>query len=380
MNDWEIYHRRPMIEALAKNIEGIGKILCINPPICPPVHLFFNWRRFYNWLTSSGLQLISPNLSILIPMVWFPNRFTKNQRLRNLHQRMVSRQIRTALLKLRLSLTKKICWLDYPEQISCIGLADEDYVVYECLDAFRYDIKDGSFRPLVEKEELSLLQRADLVFTSSQALYEEKKRLHPNVYYTPNGVNFELFFEKKDFPRCLPAEFLDIKRPIIGFTGNITYFLDFSLLEFIAASRRNWSLVFIGPIDEKSKTKSLGKYPNVYFLGRRKHEELPIYIKGFDIAILPIKINRYLERCNPLTLYEYLAAGTVVVSTNVPEVRKFQDTVFIARSDEEFVSLIEYGLKVDNGERIKCGIEIARKHSWATITKQMVDVITQSFV
>ncbi len=291
---------------------------------------------------------------------------------------MVAGQISTALSKIGFEGQKRVAWVRRPEQYRWLGLAGESHVLYECFDEYTLDISTGQPIPQMEKDEMYLLSKATMVFTTSDPLYQRKRHMHPKVYLTPNGTDFDFFCQAWKDALSLPPELSRIRRPIIGYAGHLGQFIDLGLLTYLAERRPEWSFVLLGSIDPglpMKEVETLGRKPNVYLLGEKPYGLMPSYSRGFDASILPLLANEYLDCSNPLTLWEQLSAGRVVVATDLEEIHKLGNFVLLARSKEEFLSCIERALTGNNQERIDKGIAAAKEHSWDVLTRRALDIM-----
>jgi len=370
--DWTTYHRRPMIEALARNAEQAVRIICVNPPVVPTAHWLVHRRRLFRWLANPEPQRLAPNLFLFTPHLWWHDRLLSLLGRRERNRAALARQLSSVRRRIGGDAAVTVSWLYRPDQCELTGLAHEDFVVYECLDDFQRRVSDGEFLPPAAEQEQRLLKRADLVLASSQVLYESRAGQHSAVHYFPNGVDYELFSTPRE---QVPEQLRDLPRPIVGYTGNLTLFLDGDLMMRIARSHPDWSLVLVGPHDPRLDLDELFSLPNVHRVGRRPHWELPRFTQSFDVAILPLQINDYLEKCNPLSLYEHLAAGTPVVISDVPAARRLADAAYVARTHDDFLKQLRSAVEHRSQDRIDRGREIAAEHSWQDITHAELDTI-----
>jgi glycosyltransferase involved in cell wall biosynthesis len=216
----------------------------------------------------------------------------------------------------------------------------EELVVYYCVDEFAafsgYDVAT------TRRLDRDLCEAADLVITTSQTLFESKKPFNPNTIYVPHGVLYQHFARALD-PRFSVAEDLkDLPRPVIGYYGLVQDWQDLDLLAEIARRRPGWSIVLVGKL--QTDVERFRAIKNMYFLGQRPHSELPHYSRGFDVAVIPHKINELTRNMNPIKLREYLAAGLPVVSTPLPEVRAYEPEVRIAEGADEWITQLELAI------------------------------------
>jgi UDP-galactopyranose mutase len=216
-------------------------------------------------------------------------------------------------------------------------------VVYDCMDelsAFKFA------PPELKKREEELLARADVVFTGGQSLFEAKRHQHPNIHPFPSSIDAAHFAQARSIAED-PADQASIPHPRLGFFGVIDERMDIALLDRIALERPDWNLVMVGPV-VKIDEKDLPARPNIHYLGGKEYKELPAYIAGWDVALMPFAINESTKYISPTKTPEYLAAGKSVVSTPIRDVvRPYGDNklVRIAGTEAEFISAIEAALE-----------------------------------
>jgi UDP-galactopyranose mutase len=195
--------------------------------------------------------------------------------------------------------------------------------------------------------EAQLLRRADIVFTGGMSLYEAKREQHPNVHAFPSAVDVEHFAKaRRDITD--PADQRDIPHPRFGFFGVIDERLDRDLVAEVARRRPEWQLILVGPV-VKIDPESLPRAPNIHYLGRKAYDDLPLYIAGWDAALMPFARNAATRFISPTKTPEYLAAGKPVVSTPIVDVVRgwgHLDAVRIAATPDEFVRETENALRL----------------------------------
>ena len=221
-------------------------------------------------------------------------------------------------------------------------------VIYDCMDelsAFR-----GAPPELIEHER-SLLQQADLVFTGGYSLWEAKRAHHDSVHAFPSSVDIAHFSAARSI-QTEPRDQQDIPHPRLGFYGVIDERLDIELIVRLAHLRPQWHIVLVGPV-VKIEPDSLPQRHNVHYLGGKTYDELPGYLAGWDVAIMPFALNESTRFISPTKTPEFLAGGCPVVSTPIKDVvRTYGDTsvVSIAYSPEEFAAAVENAL-ITAGDR-----------------------------
>jgi UDP-galactopyranose mutase len=220
---------------------------------------------------------------------------------------------------------------------------DASLVVYDCMDELS---AFSGAPPETVGIEQALLAHADLVFTGGVSLFEAKRHLHPNVHAFPSSVDVAHFARARAL-RSDPEDQAPIRRPRLGFYGVIDERLDIVLIEAVAIMRPEWQLVMVGPV-VKIDPAALPRRSNIHWLGPKLYEELPLYLAGWDVALLPFARNESTRFISPTKTPEYLAAGRPVVSTPIADVVRGYGEAGLARiaeTPEEFVVQCEAALR-----------------------------------
>ncbi|WP_249584291.1 glycosyltransferase family 1 protein [Pseudomonas viridiflava] len=236
-------------------------------------------------------------------------------------------------------------------------------IIYDCMDelsAFK-----GAPPELIDMEQ-DLLERADVVFTGGHSLWEAKKERHSNVHSMPSSVDIEHFATAR---RGLsdPPDQQDIPRPRLGFFGVIDERFDIELIRQVASARPHWQIVLIGPV-VKIDPGSLPQSSNIHYLGGKSYDDLPAYLSGWDVALMPFAINESTRFISPTKTPEYLAGGCPVVSTPITDVvSTYGDSgvVSIAADAAQFCDAIERALgRGKSSEFYELGDAVLADKSW----------------
>jgi glycosyltransferase involved in cell wall biosynthesis len=272
------------------------------------------WSKLWQRLAPPPPRISAPpNIRILAPLALpFPGSATA----RTINGFGLGTQIRR---RLEARDRQPILWTSLPSAIPVIGHCGEAAVVYYCGDDF--GALSGVDHAPVLALERELVARADLIIAASPAL--AAKFPADKTLLVQHGVDVGLFAGPAPRPEDLPAA-----RPVAGFYGSISDWLDLPLLAATAKARADWDFVMIGPI--RTDIRSLEGLENVTLLGPRPHEALPGYVQHWTVSLLPFRDNAQIRACNPLKLREYLAAGTPIVSTDFPALDGYRDLVEVA--------------------------------------------------
>jgi UDP-galactopyranose mutase len=269
-----------------------------------------------------------------------------------------------------------IAWYYTPMMLPFSRHIDADVTVFDAMD----ELSKFKFAPVkLLALEQELIDAADLVFTGGSSLYEAKKDRHPSVHCFPSSVD-RMHFAKARARQFDPADQEDLPRPRLGFYGVIDERFDIELLGRIAALRPDWSFVMVGPVVKISE-EDLPRRPNIHYLGGKKYAQLPSYLSGWDVALMPFAMNESTEFISPTKTPEYLAGGKPVVSAPIRDVVRHYghlEGVRIADDAESFVAECEKALELSRshgGDWLAEADLLLSSQSWDTTQARMAAMI-----
>ncbi len=315
---------------------------------------------WYKWsLWRQGLRQIKDNLYLYSPPLLFP--FANRWRWVNrLNQRLLARALKKACAAINFHAPILLTYL--PNTVDMLGQMGEKLLVYDCVD--EHSAFQGFNPQLVKAMEIELLRRSDLVLVTAQPLYDDKCRYaRGEIRILRNAADVDHFGTAQDQDLPIPEDVRDIPGPVLGFIGRIKEWIDLELIRQVALSRPQWSIIMVGPVEIDADITALEELPNVYFTGSRSKEELPGYLKKFDVCLNPFRAGQLSQAVNPLKFYEYLASGKPIVSTPMPEMEMLDAVVEIGTGRDGFIAAIERGLD-DSPAKIQARLNLARQHSW----------------
>lgn len=279
-----------------------------------------------------------------------------------------------------LGIQLEILWTYNPLTTQLLDIKDYDKVVYHCVDEIK--AQPGMPVATLEALEKELVRKSDIIFTTSPKLLKERKKWNSNTHYFPNVADFDHFFKALNQETVIPDDLANIPAPRIGFIGAISgYKVDFNLIRYVAEKRPDWSIVLIGQVGEGDPWTDLSiidGIPNVFLLGPRSYKDLPKYLKGFDVALLPNIINEYTESMFPMKFFEYLASGKPVVSVDLPALQDFQKIAFLAKKTDEFVERVNEALTGDISP-LKERLAVAREYTYEKRTEKMMELFENQY-
>jgi glycosyltransferase involved in cell wall biosynthesis len=208
-----------------------------------------------------------------------------------------------------------------------------------------------------------LMKSAHLIVTNSSLYAEYGKQFNNHSYMVGQGCDTKMFEDNESI--VIPSDLAEISGVKIGYVGYLTGGrLDIPLIEYIAKARTEWNIVLVGPEDERFKASSLHTMKNVKFLGSRNVDQLPAYIKGFDVAINPQIISKITDGNYPRKIDEYLVMGKPVVCSATKTMEYFGDSAYSANSPEQYLEFIEKALHENSPEKQAFRIKLGKSHTW----------------
>lgn len=227
-----------------------------------------------------------------------------------------------------------------------------------------YLIKNPYWKKNGVRLEPKLIQMADCVVNNSTLYTEYGRQYNPHSYMVGQGCDTTLFDSQL---RNIPSakDLAGIPRPIIGYVGYLSSRrLDIPLLSHIADTRPDWHIVLVGPEDQQFQESNLHHKKNIHFLGSREAQQLPNYIKGFDVAINPQLINEATMGNYPRKIDEYLAMGKPTVASQTKAMEYFKEYTYLGKTPAEYVQLIDLALKENSMELEEQRRQFGLSHSW----------------
>ena len=293
----------------------------------------------------------------------------------DISNRMVLRHIRWTMQ--RFQVQDPILWLFSPFDVGLLDTIGEKLSCYFNYDEFSEFAHNARVKGLLQQYDRLLCRQVDVVFATSRAQWEGRKATNPESYFVPNGVDFELFSQALDQALALPEDLVNIPQPIIGFAGWLGYHIDTALLCKVAETYSDCSLVLVGPDDlpASADRRRLSELDNVFFLGKKKLQELPAYLKAFDVALMPWSLSGHIRWAYPLKLHEYLAAGRAAVATALPELQPFSHVLRIAETHAEFLSHIQTARTDYAPPAVAQRVNIARENTWDARVEEIYRVL-----
>jgi len=260
-------------------------------------------------------------------------------------------------------MTEWIFWYYTPMALQFSDNYCPALTVFDCMD----ELSAFDFAPpeLLDMEK-ALLKTADIVFTGGHSLHETKKEHHNNIHVFPSSID-KAHFALSRTARIEPADQASIKGIKLGFFGVIDERFDRDLIKEIAEQRPHWHFILLGPV-VKVSWENLPHNPNIHYLGQKSYDQLPEYLSGWDLALIPFAINNSTRFISPTKTPEYLAAGKRVVSTPIRDVVQpygINGYVSIASDASEFISAVEQNLSAgDHTEWLESVDLFLKDKSW----------------
>ncbi len=329
--------------------------------------------RLRNWLKSTrgfldvrdGLTVFSP---ILLPFPYSSLALMIN---RYLFYTLIAKWIKIT----RFYDSILISFLPTPLAQSLIEDIDPVLAIYYCANDMSAGSK-GAAR--LREHEKKFFSKVDAVFCISQSLNEHASQFNKDVFIFPAGVEFTKF-EAARKEAAIPKDLAALPRPIVGYVGAISAVFDQELLVHAARALPAVTFALVGP--EFANVSLLKTCSNIKLLGKRPHSDVPAYIKGFDVALIPYVKNVFTDAVYSGKLNEYLAMGVQVIATDMREIRLYierhGDVVDIAKNQNEFVQKINAAIAAPATGRKMARIAAARANSWDQRFEDVSHVIGQ---
>jgi len=265
-----------------------------------------------------------------------------------------------------------IVWNYDPLYLDYFNNLNQKLNIFDAVDNWAEHSGYENYKNKLAKNYQIIKNKSDLIFTVSANLKNELFGNQANTHWLPNAVDLEYFQNIKE----ISPKLNNIPKSIIGFLGIIQDRINTDILLNLAKNNPNKSIVLAGPVWPKFPKEKLQEFKNIHFLGPIKYEEIPALYNGFDVGIIPYKVNEFIKSTDPMKFYEYLAAGLPIVSTYVPGIERFGNLIKVAKSPEEFNQFVNQALKVKR-ELTPEKLAILKNNTWRSRIEEMLKLINE---
>ncbi|MBC7926890.1 MAG: glycosyltransferase [Bryobacteraceae bacterium] len=284
--------------------------------------------------------------------------------------------VRRVLRKLRIS-TPVVYTYAY-DSADVVKRLPSSLKVFELLDQDEALAKDERHRTLVREREEALCREVDLVIGITEELAAPRRKINPETYVVNGGVELEFFGKAALDSTEVPEDIGRLPKPVLGYLGGLDpWKMNVELIKHIAQSRPDWTIALVGFIWYGFDPRRFEPCTNIHVLGPKPYDQLPCYVKGMDVCLMPFPLNGITQNGDAIKLYEYLAGGKPVVSVPVPAALRHRTIVRVAETHEEFVAAIEASLNEPPEARTH-RLEAIVPHTWTNRVRQKLELVKQA--
>ncbi len=249
-------------------------------------------------------------------------------------------------------------------------------VIYDAMD-LHAGFKETSAYNL-EKEQ-TLLKQSDIILSSSDYLTKQFHKFKSKTLSLKNAGEYSHFAHNQILRNSPPPDFAGLKHPIIGYYGAIADWFNPDLIEGVAKSIPEASIVLIGHVSNERLLTLASRYPNIHLLGEKSYSDLPRYLASFDVCLIPFKLTKLIQATNPVKIYEYFASGKPVVATSIPELMPYKKIIYMADTVSTYVSAVKRAIKENSALKQKLRIAVAKANTWVHRAKVLEDHLLRTF-
>ncbi len=317
ISDWTDRRRSTLVLQSILNEHAGCKGIVVLPPL-------IDW----NWMKQRPHHLLV-EFARAGYLVFFCSPRTRTDEFRGFQQVGDCLYLCSSVEILQCHLRRPIVLATYPGHLEEIQRFKDPRVIYDHLDDLRVHCDGNIINYIAIVQHKELLKTAEVVCATAERLFMRIRAIRPDAILCPNGVHYDDF--ALDAAPPVPDDLEAIVangKPIVGYYGALAKWLDYDLVKAVAEHCPYYQFVLIGPDYDGSLNKQIVTgTKNLHWLGEKKYEELPAYVHYFDVATIPFVLNEITECTSPVKLFEYMAAGRPIVTTDLPECRKYRSVL-----------------------------------------------------
>lgn len=392
-NEWDMYRRRyrSLMSEMIK-YKDINNILFIESPLTLFSLVRYllkkmnkrdrkRWQRLFKQGVIYKAEDVDGDIYIVTPVVPFPFYSQKILLRINIIFLHFFQKLAVAYLSRKTNIKDVIFWVCNPNYYTGL-IIDEDRINTFCYDLCdnylqKFSDKTTLYAEWLRKNDEYLTKKADIIFVSSEKLYEDREIFNRNIHRIPNAVDW-CYFQSCVSNSDVPVEFSKLERPILIYVGNIDRRLDENIMDLLLNGNSKWTIVMVGSRKKDAVFPKMSGNKKICFLGERSFEKSSILIKHSDVCIIPHKVTELTKSMNILKLYSFIAAGKPIVTTSVGGVNDFKEVVKISYNANEFICNIKHVLSSAFDRELqqeKC-MNIAQNNTWVERAKEAHNLLT----
>lgn len=274
---------------------------------------------------------------------------------------------------------QRICvWSFMYNSGSLLNALPAELKIYEVGDEEAAIARSEGQRRAVKQLDAETCRSADIVFAVTEELCASRRKSNPTTFEVNCGADVEFFGAALLADTQVPASIARLPRPILGYVGGLDpWKIDIELLKSIATLRPSWSIAMVGYVWFGFDQRVFHGVPNIHVLGPQEYSDLPLFMKGMDVGLMPFPLNDITRNGDALKCYEYLSAGLPVVGRDVPVARRLPDFVATADTAEEFVAACEAQL-ADTAMTPTRRNKAMRAHDWSCRVSRKLEIIKEN--
>lgn len=367
MEDWDIDAGQHLILELSKISKDWSDWLVVQKPVYLIPDLILKFRsRFVKFLKGFyKTRKINKLVTVFTPkipfhlMYWLKNVIFSKTDIFILNYQL------NKLIGKNYPGSKILLWVYMPKLYPLTKSFKYDYLIYYIQDNSSYSADSGEKILPDFDVNIELIKKCNIIFSSSNSMYQYASQYNNNAFHIPNGNNFSTLTSDKNYLKT--TELDDINKPVIGYLGGIRCWIDFKLIQYLLENMADCYIVFIGPLyrNAADDINVLMQYKNFRWIKFKEQHELPAYLEKFKAGIIPFKLNKFMGSVFPNKFFEYMSGGIPVVTNALPELKKYSDIIGYSNSKKDF---LKYCKDAVNGKYSKFRdqyIELAKNNTWS---------------
>jgi glycosyltransferase involved in cell wall biosynthesis len=208
-----------------------------------------------------------------------------------------------------------------------------------------------------------------------------------HVIAVPNGVDIGEYNTVADVSETRKKLNLPIDKKIAMYVGNLYQWKGIDVILEASRLMKEARVLFVivgGDTDDLKKySEKVVGVSNVLFVGHKRREDVPLYVRSADVLLLPNSAvtEESRSQTSPIKMFEYMASSVPIIASSLPSIQEVlnSDSALLIEPDSP-VALAQGIEEVLNNQSLakkkaEKALADVKKYTWDEYAKKIIQFI-----